>query len=502
MKQLKKRIQESGEKTAFITTSDGTSKTLDYKSDSELSALKDNSDIKKIETGDGKKLKEEVRKYASEESEAVAKKVVKSLLKVMRAEGDEVVSMKQSNVAVNAFNIRVIYGNDRGDDVFKFKLYPETKDIKMESPEGKEERLSDFLVTQGNTVSIPTPELEQNLATILKKYVTEPTDQEYDDQAEMEPEHDESQVGKYISESGGDINEPIAVRLRADKMFRKQHDDFDRQQAKDTPKPYSPRIIKNKEAKIRVLEKEKKRLEMEMESEAGLEDMGGLSYDELGNKYADDMMRVDYALDKLRGLSGMYNTTYKPGEDIVERKIKGSELKQLMLEAYAEVLVETPEIPVLKTSTQEILGKFPTVKKTLEKLLTSEFGEFVQDVKWVAPKPSTFTVVLKNGQTFNLKWLGKDFNAQIGGKNYYLGTVSTYQQALDKLNDTLINGPIDTNQEQPDSELGGEQFGDPAAPTGGLAPELTPEADPFAAEAPSTGEEETTDATEETPKGL
>ena len=41
--------------------------------------------------------------------------------------------------------------------------------------------------------------------------------------------------------------------------------------------------------------------------------------------------------------------------------MKRSELKALLLEAYIEVLREE-EAPALKTSTQEILGKFPTVK--------------------------------------------------------------------------------------------------------------------------------------------
>ena len=144
--------------------------------------------------------------------------------------------------------------------------------------------------------------------------------------------------------------------------------------------------------------------------------------------------------------------------------MKRSELRDLLLEAYIEVLRETPEVPVLKTSTQEILGKFPTVKKTLVSLLIPEYDEFVEDVKWVAPKPSTFSVVLKNGQSFYLKWLGKGFEAQIEGKNYYLVGTSGYQQALDKLNDILKNGPISQGEEP-----GGEEFGavPPEAAAGG-----------------------------------
>jgi hypothetical protein len=142
----------------------------------------------------------------------------------------------------------------------------------------------------------------------------------------------------------------------------------------------------------------------------------------------------------------------------VKNAMSKKELKEIMLEAYVEVLQEE-EGAVLKTSTQEILGKFPTLKKTIVSLFTQEFPEFVTDVRWVVPKPSTFAVDLKNGQSFNIKWMGKGFEAQIEGKKYYLDTLPEYQQALDKLNDLLKNGPITTGEEP-----GGEEFGAPAEP--------------------------------------
>jgi hypothetical protein len=143
---------------------------------------------------------------------------------------------------------------------------------------------------------------------------------------------------------------------------------------------------------------------------------------------------------------------------IFKESISKKELKEIMLEAYIEVLKEE-EGAVLETSTDQILGKFPTVKKAITSLFTREYPEFVTDVRWVAPKPSTFAVDLKNGQSFNLKWMGKGFEAQIEGKKYYLDTLQDYQQALDKINDILKNGPI-TQGEEP----GGEEFGAPAEP--------------------------------------
>jgi hypothetical protein len=179
--------------------------------------------------------------------------------------------------------------------------------------------------------------------------------------------------------------------------------------------------------------------------------------------------------------------------------MKRSELKDIILEAYVEVLRETPTPPALKTSTQLILGKFPTLKKTLVKMMTNEFDEFLEDVKWVAPKPTTFTVVLKNGQTFNLKWMGKDFDANIEGKNYYLGTTSTYQQAIDALNRILINGPI-AKEEEP----GEESFGAEPTPAPELGGGETAGAD-FGTETPAEetpAEEPAGGPEEETPTSL
>lgn len=129
-------------------------------------------------------------------------------------------------------------------------------------------------------------------------------------------------------------------------------------------------------------------------------------------------------------------------------------LKEIILEAYVEVLREQE---ALKTSTQEILGKFPTLKRQLVSLLTDEYDEFVEDLRWIAPKPSTFEVQLKNGQTFFLKWMGNAFQAQIEGKKYFLDSTREFQQALDRLNTVLKYG-IPVSPEEGGGE-GGEDMG-------------------------------------------
>lgn len=96
---------------------------------------------------------------------------------------------------------------------------------------------------------------------------------------------------------------------------------------------------------------------------------------------------------------------------------------------------------VLETATDQMLAKFPSLKRAVESLLTNQYNEFVEEVLWVAPRPSTFRVELKNKQNFILKWTGKGFEAQIMGKRYYLAKLADFEQALDKLNELLKYGP-------------------------------------------------------------
>lgn len=389
---------------------------LDPNDKTSIQNLHKDPNVKDI-TANGKKLEEETRKYTTQESAAVGKAVAKSLLKVLRAEGDEVVNMKLTGIATNKFNINVQYGNDRGADVFKFNLNPEGTAIILDLGNEPME-LTDFQITQGNIVSLPTPELEDKLSDAMKKYVAEPTN---DDLGQMDqPQLDQNLDEKHLTPAEKKKREEIVKAMKA----------------KGAPKN--------------------------------------------GKTYAIATAQAE----KLA--------------EVISKK----ELKQLMLEAYVEVLREE-EGAVLKTSTQEILGKFPTVKKTLVSLFTQEFPEFVTDVRWVVPKPSTFAIDLKNGQSFNLKWLGKGFEAQVEGKKYYLNDLADYQQALDKINDIMKNGPI-TQGEEPGGEDFGAAAGAEPAPAGGggEAPAGAEPAPEFGAEEPPTIAGAEGGAEPETPKSL
>jgi hypothetical protein len=125
---------------------------------------------------------------------------------------------------------------------------------------------------------------------------------------------------------------------------------------------------------------------------------------------------------------------------------------------------------------QFLLQKYPTLKKTLEMLMTPAFKDYITGIYIVAPKPTTFKIVLHNGQSFILTFLGKAYEATIGGKKFYLQTIGERERATNAIARLLaIGNPIETEGAE-----GAEQ-------TAGEEPEGAPEA-----EAPEeTAEEET-----------
>ena len=79
------------------------------------------------------------------------------------------------------------------------------------------------------------------------------------------------------------------------------------------------------------------------------------------------------------------------------------------------------------------LTKFPELKKVLVDLLTSDFNFFLASIDWVAPRPTTFRINLKNGQNFYLIYTPKSWIAQIEGKKYYLLNLNEEESACDSI---------------------------------------------------------------------
>jgi hypothetical protein len=75
------------------------------------------------------------------------------------------------------------------------------------------------------------------------------------------------------------------------------------------------------------------------------------------------------------------------------------------------------------------LTKFPELKDVIVALLGPQFDLFIASIDWVAPKPTTFRINLKNNENFYLVYTPRTFIAEIEGKKYYLLNLNEQENA-------------------------------------------------------------------------
>ena len=104
------------------------------------------------------------------------------------------------------------------------------------------------------------------------------------------------------------------------------------------------------------------------------------------------------------------------------------------------------------------LTKFPELKAILVDLLTSDFDNFLASIDWVAPRPTTFRINLKNDQNFYLIYNKRSWIAQVEGKKYYLLNLPEEQHAAEAIARILRYGvqPTEEEEEGEDDDLGGD----------------------------------------------
>jgi hypothetical protein len=152
---------------------------------------------------------------------------------------------------------------------------------------------------------------------------------------------------------------------------------------------------------------------------------------------------------------------------------------------------------------EKILGKSKKITSVLTRLITSqkdfnekaknEIREIVGDVRFISYNPTTFKIILKNGNFFDLKYDPtplqlkherefdpKDmFILSVSGKKYNLSNKSEMEQGIDYINNLLKTSPI-TKEPSPIEEPGEEKGGEPIPPPPGeggaeVSPEESPE---------------------------
>jgi len=126
------------------------------------------------------------------------------------------------------------------------------------------------------------------------------------------------------------------------------------------------------------------------------------------------------------------------------------------------------------------LTKFPELKAVIVGLLTNEYDNFLDSIDWVAPRPTTFRINLKNGQEFYLIYGKRSWIAQVEGKKYYLLNLPEEQRAAEAISRILRYGKKEEGAEGGGDEFGGgEESGDGETPPA----EETPPTEEIPAEA-------------------
>jgi len=86
------------------------------------------------------------------------------------------------------------------------------------------------------------------------------------------------------------------------------------------------------------------------------------------------------------------------------------------------------------------LTKFPELKDVIVNLMTHEFDSFLEKIDWVSPKPTTFRIVLLNGESFLLTYSPRSWVATISGKKYYLLNLDEEEYACQAISRILQYG--------------------------------------------------------------
>ena len=122
-----------------------------------------------------------------------------------------------------------------------------------------------------------------------------------------------------------------------------------------------------------------------------------------------------------------------------------------------KVLVKTvykDKVAIEKAAVEyDELTKFPELKDVIVSLLGPQFDLFVGSIDWVAPKPTTFRINLKNNENFYLVYTPRTFVAEIEGKKYYLLNLNEQENAEQAIARILRYGAPDIGGTQDAAEF-------------------------------------------------
>jgi hypothetical protein len=145
-------------------------------------------------------------------------------------------------------------------------------------------------------------------------------------------------------------------------------------------------------------------------------------------------------------------------------------IKDLVKKVYSNTVkstkvdLDSPSVVSLDDERFPVLAKFPTLKLTIIKLLTDQYELFLKDIEWVAPRPTTFRIILGNDQVFYLIYTDRSWIAKVEGKKYYLLNLNEEQNCIEAIARILSYGAKPTPEKEAAPEASAPESPAPETP--------------------------------------
>lgn len=108
-----------------------------------------------------------------------------------------------------------------------------------------------------------------------------------------------------------------------------------------------------------------------------------------------------------------------------------------------------------KDPIEYIVQKYPSLDATLIDLLSSTYKDYLTGIYVMAPKPTTFKILLHNGHSFYLIYNTDSYICKVAGKKYNLTDLKEEEYAIKAISRLLLLG-IPPNSQGPDQEERGD----------------------------------------------
>ena len=137
--------------------------------------------------------------------------------------------------------------------------------------------------------------------------------------------------------------------------------------------------------------------------------------------------------------------------------------KELLLEKYIKKAIrkslrEAEEQAKQAEKAMYLVYRFPGLKKLMEDLMSPAYGRFISNIDLIAPKPTTFSVKLINGEDFNIVYIGRgNFQVKVSGKRYdpiNLGDLERASRAISDLLELNYAPAVGAEKEQANQDAG------------------------------------------------